>query len=63
LWGPFALFSLLIFWMYWRVAYIPGGQAIGALENVYAKLARKLKALWRRRDRTPTMQPVSADAA
>jgi lipopolysaccharide export system permease protein len=63
LWGPFALFSLLIFWMYWRVAYIPGGQAIGALESVYAKLARKLKALWRRRQRIATIHPASADAA
>jgi lipopolysaccharide export system permease protein len=63
LWGPFALFSLLIFWMYWRVAYIPGGQAIGALESVYAKLVRKLKALWRRRQHIPTMQPAGADAA
>jgi lipopolysaccharide export system permease protein len=62
LWGPFALFSALIFWMYWRVAYIPGGQAIGALETVYAKLARRLKKLWRRRDRTTTLQPAGADA-
>jgi lipopolysaccharide export system permease protein len=63
LWGPVALFSLLIFWMYWRVAYIPGGQAIGALEAVYAKLARRLRALWRRRERTPGLQPATADAA
>ncbi|HAV80198.1 MAG TPA: LPS export ABC transporter permease LptF, partial [Erythrobacter sp.] len=32
LWGPFFLFAALIVWMYWRVAYVPGGQAIGALE-------------------------------
>jgi lipopolysaccharide export system permease protein len=57
LWGPFALFSALIFWMYWRVAYIPGGQAIGALETVYAKLAGRLKKLWRRRDRTVPVEP------
>ncbi|HCY03799.1 MAG TPA: LPS export ABC transporter permease LptF, partial [Erythrobacter sp.] len=29
LWGPFFLFAALIVWMYWRVAYVPGGQAIG----------------------------------
>ncbi|MBS1239836.1 MAG: hypothetical protein H6R45_542, partial [Proteobacteria bacterium] len=50
LWGPFALFAALIVWMYWRVAYVPGGQAIGALESGYAKLMRKVKSLWRRRD-------------
>ncbi|PZT90002.1 MAG: LPS export ABC transporter permease LptF [Citromicrobium sp.] len=33
LWGPFVIFAALILWMYWRVAFIPGGQAIGALEN------------------------------
>ncbi|HNN54707.1 MAG TPA: LPS export ABC transporter permease LptF [Novosphingobium sp.] len=26
LWGPFVLFALLIVWMYWRVAHVPGGQ-------------------------------------
>jgi lipopolysaccharide export system permease protein len=29
LWGPFVLFAALIVWMYYRVAYVPGGQAIG----------------------------------
>ena len=33
LWGPFVLFAALIVWMYWRVAYVPGGQAIGGLET------------------------------
>lgn len=48
LWGPFVLFSALIVWMYYRVAFVPGGQAIGALEAVFAKLGRKVKALSRR---------------
>ena len=52
LWGPFALFAALIFWMFYRVAYVPGGQAIGALEAVYAKLAKRIQRLLRRRDRT-----------
>nr|WP_166179228.1 LptF/LptG family permease [Altererythrobacter segetis] len=51
LWGPFALFSLLIVWMFYRVAYVPGGQAIGALETAYARLAKQVKRLWQRRDR------------
>ena len=52
LWGPFALFAALIFWMFYRVACVPGGQAIGALEAVYAKLAKRIQRLLRRRDRT-----------
>jgi lipopolysaccharide export system permease protein len=51
LWGPFALFSALILWMFYRVAYVPGGQALGALETAYARLAKQLKRLWQRRDR------------
>ncbi len=51
LWGPFAVVAVLIVWMYWRVAYVPGGQAIGALEkgfsNGFAAIGR---LLWRRRD-------------
>jgi lipopolysaccharide export system permease protein len=51
LWGPFAVFSALILWMFYRVAFVPGGQAIGALESAYAKIARRVKQLWQRRDR------------
>ncbi len=49
LWGPFVIFSLMIIWMYYRVAYVPGAQAIGALEAVFAKLAKQIQALLRRR--------------
>jgi len=52
LWGPFVLFAGLIVWMYYRVAFVPGGQAIGALESAYAKAARRVRKLWRRRDRS-----------
>jgi len=45
LWGPFFLFAALIVWMYYRVAYVPGGQAIGALETLFAKLSKRVKAL------------------
>jgi lipopolysaccharide export system permease protein len=51
LWGPFALFSALILWMFYRVAYVPGGQAIGALETAFAKLSKQVRRLWQRRDR------------
>ncbi len=49
LWGPFAVFAALIVWMYWRVAHVPGGQAIGALESAAAKAGKRLRKLLRRR--------------
>ena len=49
LWGPFAIFAALIIWMYWRVAHVPGGQAIGALEIWFDKLAKRVGGLFRRR--------------
>jgi lipopolysaccharide export system permease protein len=49
LWGPFALFAALIVWMYWRVAYVPGGQAIGGLERVFAKMAAAMRKLFGRK--------------
>lgn len=49
LWGPFVLFAALIVWMYYRVAYVPGGQAIGALEAWFARMVKFLKRLFRKR--------------
>lgn len=46
LWGPFVLFSALILWMYYRVAFVPGGQAIGALETGFAKLGKMTRKLF-----------------
>jgi lipopolysaccharide export system permease protein len=48
-WVPFALFAGLILWMYYRVAYVPGGQAIGALEMAFAKLSKQVGKLFKRR--------------
>ncbi|WP_326524729.1 LptF/LptG family permease [Sphingomonas sp.] len=39
LWVPFLLLAALIGWMYYQIAYVPGGQPIGALERVFGKLA------------------------
>ena len=39
LWGPFAVFAVLIVWMYWQLAYVPGGQPIGGLERLFARIA------------------------
>ena len=60
LWVPFALFAALILWMYWRVAYVPGGQAIGALETAFSKLGKRIRKLLRRR--APGGAPVLAPA-
>jgi lipopolysaccharide export system permease protein len=43
LWGPFALFAALIIWMYYTIAYVPGGQPIGALERWATKLAGAIR--------------------
>jgi lipopolysaccharide export system permease protein len=40
LWGPFIVFSAIIFWMYHVIAHRPGGQPIGALEMGFAKIAK-----------------------
>ncbi|HZV09823.1 MAG TPA: LPS export ABC transporter permease LptF [Novosphingobium sp.] len=49
LWGPFAVFAVIIGWMYWRIAYVPGGQPIGGLEKfaqmVWRGLARGARRL------------------
>ncbi|TMM46157.1 LPS export ABC transporter permease LptF [Qipengyuania marisflavi] len=49
LWLPFLLFAALIGWMFWRVAFVPGGHAIGALESWFGKMGKRLAKLFRRR--------------
>ncbi|MFN4020206.1 MAG: LptF/LptG family permease [Erythrobacter sp.] len=61
LWVPFVLFAALIVWMYYRVAYVPGGQAIGALETAFAKLSKQVVKLFTRR--RPRGHPVSPELA
>lgn len=61
LWGPFVLFAALIGWMYWRVAHVPGGQAIGALEAFAAKLGKLIGRLFKRRRRSRAMQLAPAE--
>lgn len=53
LWGPFVIFSALILWMYWRIAYVPGGQPIGALERLSANGSKWLRQLIARFRRDP----------
>ncbi len=40
LWVPFAVATGLILWMFWTLAHRPGGQPIGALERVFARIAK-----------------------
>jgi len=60
LWGPFAVFAVMIVWMYYRVAYVPGGQAIGWLERLSAGVAKQLRKLVRRHRRAAPLLPVDA---
>ncbi|WP_353203168.1 LptF/LptG family permease [Sphingomonas sp.] len=50
IWIPFAVFAGLTLWMYYTIAYVPGGQPIGALERVFSKLSQAIVKLlpWRR---------------
>ena len=48
LWGPFAVLTAMIGWMYYHVAFVPGGQAIGFLEAFYAKVGRAIGRLFGR---------------
>ena len=62
LWLPFILFAALIVWMYWRVAYVPGGQAIGGLERAFAKISGSFRKLFgRKRLRDEVSQPDDTD--
>ncbi len=64
LWGPFVLFSALIIWMYTRVAHVPGGQPIGALETLAGKVAKAITRLFaRRRPRYQAPSPHDDEAA
>ncbi|MEO1170249.1 MAG: LptF/LptG family permease, partial [Pseudomonadota bacterium] len=49
LWVPFVIFAGLIIWMYYHIAYVPGGQPIGALEKGFSKIAKGVRKLFLRR--------------
>ena len=53
LWVPFGIFATIIAWMYWRIAYVPGGQPIGALERFAQGIGKQLQALVSRRQPPP----------
>jgi lipopolysaccharide export system permease protein len=43
LWVPFGVFAALVLWMYYTIAFVPGGQPIGALERVFAQLSKAVR--------------------
>ena len=59
LWVPFAIFGVIIGWMYWRIAYVPGGQPIGALERVAESVGKWLRGLF---ERAPVHHGAEASA-
>ena len=49
LWVPFILLAGLILWMFRIIAFVPGGQPIGALERAFGRIGGRLARLLRRR--------------
>ncbi len=49
LWIPFALFAGLIVWMYYTIAFVPGGQPIGALDRVAGKAMKAFRNIFARK--------------
>jgi lipopolysaccharide export system permease protein len=53
LWIPFLFFAALIAWMYHVLAHRPGGQPIGALERMFARLGKAIRAILPKRKLAP----------
>ena len=45
LWVPFTVFACICFWMFYVIAFVPGGQPIGALERVFSKATKLIGRL------------------
>jgi lipopolysaccharide export system permease protein len=54
IWLPFLGFAILIGWMFWTLAYRPGGQPIGALERAFDRAGKAIVRLVRRDAATAT---------
>ncbi len=48
-WIPYALFAALSAWMFYKIALVPGGQPIGALDRAFGKLGAWARGLFVRR--------------
>ncbi len=63
LWVPFLLFAGLCWWMFRTLAFVPGGQPIGALERVFAKIGKSIRS-WLRVNRKwvpASVQPLEEE--
>ena len=49
LWIPFALFAGLIVWMFYTIAYVPGGQPIGGLDRIAGKAIKSIRGVFIRK--------------
>jgi lipopolysaccharide export system permease protein len=49
LWLPFGVFAALIGWMFYVLAFVPGGQPIGGLERVAGKAFKAVRAVFVRK--------------
>ena len=60
IWVPFSVFAGLTLWMFYTIAFVPGGQPIGALERGFSVIGKAVgKLLPRRRD---PLEPEEAAA-
>jgi len=46
LWVPFVAFAALILWMFYTLAFVPGGQPIGGIDRMFAKAFGAVKRLF-----------------
>jgi lipopolysaccharide export system permease protein len=53
IWVPFVVFVSLVGWMFYTLAYIPGGQPIGGLDRAFGKAFAGIKQLFTRFVRKP----------
>jgi len=56
---PLGGFALIAGWLYYVLAYVPGGQPIGALDRAAGRLSAAASALLRRRDPAPLREPAT----
>jgi lipopolysaccharide export system permease protein len=54
LWVPFTVFAAICCWMYYVIAFVPGGQPIGALERSFSKVTKLLGRLLPKRREAKT---------
>ena len=59
-WVPFVLFAALCCWLYYVLAYKPGGQPIGALDKAFEGVSKAVVRLFRRFRPEPSASAPSA---